>query len=145
MSIALDTLSSPVVDGRCTGCGRFIRSDESHFHGPKRKFRGPPKAHLFDWDGSEGGMVTRCDDPAIARPMLLRKYAREVFESTLDELDQQDRAQVEAMFPEGKGEIQRGRVNVIDPMSGEIYTWWWMRLDDNAKGPGVTTAVVWSP
>lgn len=128
--------SYPEANGRCTGCGRFMRHNESHFHETeKRKFRGPPRAHLFDWDGEEGGMVTRCDDPERARSLLISKYRRDVDDEP---------GLAELMFPEGKGEVQRGRVNVIAP-NRDIYTWWWMTLDKNAKGPGVTTAVVWSP
>lgn len=37
MSITLGTVSSPVVNGRCMGCGRFIKRTESHFHTKRQK------------------------------------------------------------------------------------------------------------
>lgn len=141
MSIDLSTRSSPVVDGRCTGCGRFIKGTESHFHSPPRKFRGPPKVHLFRW--GEGGLVTRCDDVLAAHRLIVEKYARDEYGKSFPDLDDDDRHDVLRHFHPDNARVERGRVNVTDPEVGEGYSWWWMRLDDQAKGPGVTTAVVW--
>lgn len=132
MSIDLTTVSSAVVNGRCTGCGRFISRNESHFHSPPRKFRGRPKAHLYDW--GEGALVTRCDDPAQALPLVLALYRRDI---------QDEEGEAERVFRIENARIERGRINVIAP--GGEYEWWWMALPDDARGPGITTAVVWNP
>lgn len=131
MSLTLDTPASERRDGRCVDCGQFTSRNDVHFHGPKRKFRGRPKVHLFR---EGGGMVTRCDDPEAARALLIRKQTHEYGD---------DLGDAKAMFAEGKGRVERGRINVVAPESDDV-SWWWMRLDDNAKGPGITTAVVWA-
>lgn len=141
MSLTLDTRSAPVVDGRCTGCGRFIAVGESHFHSEKRIFRGPPRVHLFAW--GEGGLVTRCQNVEWAHILITRRYAKVEYGKWFDQLDDEERLDVLRRFPFVNGEVQRGRVNVTAP-TPEGYTWWWMRLDDGARGPGITTAVVWT-
>lgn len=132
MSLTLGTVSSPVVDGRCTGCGRFIRRSESHFHDPdRRKFRGPPKAHLYNW--GEGAIVTRCDDVERARALAIERYRRKIDDEP---------GEAEERFPIDGATVQRGRVNVMDPDLTD-FSWYWQQLPDDAKGPGITTAVVW--
>lgn len=121
--------SFPEVGGRCTGCGRFIAKDQSHFHETeKRKFRGPPRAHLWE-DG--GGMVTRCDDVERAAQRIRAKY-RHVEGASQEE--------AEEMFPIGKAVVQRGR---CQPDWTRTYSWVWHPEEAHAKGLGVTTAVVW--
>lgn len=138
MSIDLGTRSSAVVDGRCTGCGRFISRNESHFHSPPRKFRYRPKAHLWI---EGGGMVTRCDDIAEAQALIVAKYLRVEVGSLVDDIDRHVATQ---MFSPERAVVQRGRINVVAPESDEV-SWWWMALPADAKGPGITTAVVWNP
>ncbi len=136
MSIALGTRSAAVVNGRCTGCGRFIKKTESHFHSGPRKFPGPPRAHLWV-DG--GGMVTRCDDPEVAQGFIIRKYLRDAIGGLI--LDE-DREDAKAAFPIGTARVERGRVVPCDPDAD--YRWLWKGdLPMDAKGPGITTAVVW--
>lgn len=140
MSLTLDTRSSSVVDGRCTGCGQFISRDTSHFHGPKRKFRGRPRVHLFRF--GEGGLVTRCDDVRMAHDLIVYKYAREEFGKSFDNLDDEDRLDVLRQFPFERGIVERGRFR----LHGGSPQWRglsWYALPDDARGPGVTTAVVW--
>lgn len=129
MSISLETRASTVVAGRCSDCGRFISRHESHFHGPKRKFAGPPRAHIWLDDGA---MVTRCDDIEQARQLAMRRWRW---------LNDESREEAEERLPVGSGEVQRGRILVQPPESE--YSWVWYPLPDDAKGPGVTTAVVW--
>jgi hypothetical protein len=137
VSISLNTQSSLVIDGRCTGCGRFIKRNESHFHSTeRRKFRGPPRAHLWI-DG--GGMVTRCDDPARAAEIIQRKYLRDEIGSAVEP---EERWAAEAVFPVSRGVVERGRVQ---PDFTGVYSWVWYPVPDHAKGPGITTAVVWYP
>lgn len=128
-------VSPPVVNGRCTGCGRFIKNTESHFHETeKRKFRGPPRAHLWV-DG--GGMVTRCDDREVAAQRIQAKYLRAEFGSALDP---EDRETAERLFPASKAVVERGR---IQPDFTGTYSWVWYPVPSHVKGHGVTTAVVW--
>lgn len=139
MSITLGTVSSPVVNGRCAGCGRFISRSESHFHSPPRKFPGPPRAHLWV---EGGGMVTRCDDVEVARRRIIPKYLRDEFGSLVED---EDRADADALFRASQARVERGRVVPCD--CGEC-SWRWMPFPpdrQNAKGPGITTAVVWYP
>lgn len=140
MSITLGTVSSPVVNGRCAGCGRFIKRNESHFHSPPRKFPGPPRAHLWV-DG--GGMVTRCDDVEVARRLIVGKYLRDEFGSSATDEDKQD---AERLFSVQGATVERGRVVPQDPESGYSWLWYPLRGDrQHLRGPGITTAVVWNP
>lgn len=138
MTLTLGSVSSPVVDGRCTGCGRFIASDESHFHSPPRKFRGPPVVHIWA-DG--GAMVTRCQNVEYARDRLTWAFARQEFLQPLDGLDDEERHIVESYFPLDGGRVEKGRCTV--QAYGGDYDWVWYPLPDDARGPGITTAVVW--
>lgn len=138
MTLTLGSVSSSAVDGRCTGCGRFIAVTESHFHSPPKKFRGPPRVHIWA-DG--GAMVTRCENVEYARDRLMWAYARKEFQQPLDLLGDGERQEVEAYFPLDGGRVERGRVMVQPPESE--YSWVWYPLPDDAKGPGITTAVVW--
>lgn len=142
MSITLGTRSSAVVNGRCTGCGRFIKRNESHFHSPPRKFPGPPRAHLWV---EGGGMVTRCDDVADARHLIINKYIRESIGLRPSQLDQEGTREVERLFRASDARVERGRVVPCD--CGDC-AWRWMPFPadrQNAKGPGITTAVCWYP
>lgn len=99
-----------------------------------------PTAHLWLDDG---GMVTGCDDPAIARPLLLAEladsygYAADDPEFVLDHGD---------AFPVDAAKVQRGRVVPVAPDSwqrDEGFAWLWLPLPADRAGRGVTTAVVW--
>jgi hypothetical protein len=137
--ITLGTVSSPVVNGRCTICGRFIALDTSHFHSmEKRKFRGPSKVHIWR-DG--GAMVTRCDDIQRARDLATKKYARTQFGKLLDDLDDEEAIEVRDRFPLHGARIERGRCTVQPPEAD--YSWVWFPMANGARGPGITTAVVW--
>jgi hypothetical protein len=98
--------------------------------------RPKPKAHLWVEDG---GMVTGCDDPAVARPLLLARWYEGPGPDELDDPDDAD------LFPLDKVTVQRGRIVPVGPQSAEAdeYAWLWKRLTDDATGRGVTTAVVW--
>jgi hypothetical protein len=141
VSLTLDTPASERRDGRCVDCGQFTDRHTVHFHGPKPKFRGRPRAHLLN---EGGGLVTRCDDPERARDLLIREYAYGVLGFRLSELNAEDREYVDNLFPLRGASVQRGRINVVAPDRDEV-AWWWMQLAADAKGPGITTAVVWEP
>jgi hypothetical protein len=142
MGISLDTRASAVQSGRCVDCGKFVSRHGLHFHAPKseRRFRRRPKPHLM---GEGGGIVTRCDDPIVARPLILREYARVELDTRWSELDAAAQAEVEDRFPLAKARVEQGRVNVTHPDISDGYTWWWYSLPAGSTGRGVTTAVVW--
>lgn len=91
-----------------------------------------PTPHLY-LEG--GGMVTRCDDPEIARPLMVDAWI-EVY--GLIELDSEEDAA--ELFPIDRASVQRGRVVPCD--CGDC-SWTWHPVREGATGRGITTAVVW--
>ena len=131
VSINFDTVASERVNGRCVDCGRFLSRHDVHFHGPKRKFRGRPRAHIYLY--GDGGLVTRCDDVEQARDLLIRKLVYQGY----------DRDEAEEMVDVDRLRISRGRIMVQTPESE--YSWLWYPESADAVGLGITTAVEWAP
>jgi hypothetical protein len=101
--------------------------------------RAKPRAHVWLEDG---GMVTGTDDAAVARPLMLDAY----YDGAVDEEVEHDAEYVAGLFPVEAATVQRGRIVPTGPDSSERdegYVWLWKPLPDDAKGRGVTTAVVW--
>jgi hypothetical protein len=98
-----------------------------------------PRAHIWLEDG---GMVTGCTDPTVARPLIVDAY----YDGAVDEEVEHDAEYVASMFPVEQAKVQRGRIVPVGPESAqrdEGYLWLWLTLPDDAKGPGITSAVVW--
>ena len=113
-----------------------------------------PKARLFY---EEGGLVTGCDDVAVARELIVTEYLSVIcgldpgedpliLAASDDENDQrraalvaEERAATVEMFDPRDAEIQRGRI-VPYPYDGDLG-WAWRKT--TKTGRGVTTAVVW--
>lgn len=113
-----------------------------------------PRAHLFY---EEGGLVTGCDDVAVARGLLVTEYLSEICGISPDEdplvlaasdveLDQsraayvaEERAATAELFPPEDARVERGRM-VNHPYDGGPG-WIWQKA--TKAGRGATTAVVW--
>lgn len=103
--------------------------------------RKPPTAHLWT-DG--GGQVVRCDDPAIARPLMVDAYVEEHFlcPDDYDAPTDYD-AELAELFPLNKARVEQGRMLGALPNSAAAAEGWsWAWYPDT--GRGTTTAVVWS-
>ena len=113
-----------------------------------------PRARLFE---EEGGLVTGCDDVAVAREVILAEYLLTMFGIRPDEdpvaLSVSDneadwhravyvaesRAAIVDDFPPEDAEIERGRF--VPHRYGDAPGWVWRKA--SKPGRGVTTAVVW--
>lgn len=68
-------------------------------------------------------------------------YALKEFDKLFWDLNDTDRQETESYFPLDGGRVERGRCVV--QAYGSEYDWVWYPLPADARGPGITTAVVW--
>lgn len=99
--------------------------------------RKPPAAHTWA-DG--GGMVVRCEDPEMARPLMVEAYREEHGQADPDDGPEDDE-----LFPVSKSRVERGRMLGALPGSWIEYEGWsWAWYPDDREPRGTTLAVVWS-